>query len=74
MTCENRYDLRVTDSAGESHGLLADWGRGGAGLKAGLSSDLKSSSVSTKGDFGVRDATDHFRIVQSAAHDAQSMP
>jgi hypothetical protein len=62
----DRYDLVITDSSGESHGLLADWGRGGAGLRISKATEsLRSTAVSTKGDFGVRDVTDHFRIVQT---------
>jgi hypothetical protein len=45
---------------------LADWGRGGAGLSFKSATDaLKSTAVSTKGDFGVRDVTDSFRICQT---------
>lgn len=65
MSCPDRYDLLVTDGAGESHGLVCDWDRGGSGLRIESSSSLESTAVSTKGDFGVRDAKDAFRIVQS---------
>ena len=65
MGCPDIYDLQITDVAGESHGLVADWSKGGAGLKVEKSTDLRSSKVSTKGDYGVRDADDFFRIVQS---------
>lgn len=66
MTCENRYDLRITDAQGESHGLLCDWGRGGAGLRIERPSDnLKTNNASTKGSFGVKDPTDANRVIQT---------
>ena len=66
MTCPNRYSLFITDSFGEGHGLILDWGKGGAGLKAGPSADItKGTLVSTKGDYGVRDVNDYWRIIQT---------
>lgn len=66
VLCPDRYDLMLTTEEGESHGLICDWSRGGAGLKIETSSDLtNSTAVSTKGDYGVRDATDHFRVIQT---------
>jgi hypothetical protein len=65
MTVADKYDLQLTDALGESHGLIADWSKGGAGLKVDSTNDLKSSKVSTKGDYGVRDANDWYRIVQT---------
>lgn len=66
MTCPECFDLLLTDSAGESHGLICDWSRGGAGLHIEKGSDLsRSSATSTKGDYGVRDVDDHWRIIQT---------
>ena len=65
MTVSDKYDLQLTDALGESHGLVCDWSKGGAGLKVDSTNDLKSTKVATKGDYGVRDAVDYFRIVQS---------
>jgi hypothetical protein len=65
MSCADRYDLFITDGEGAGHGLICDWDRGGSGLKIDAPSSLESTAVSTKGDYGVRDAKDAFRIVQS---------
>jgi len=65
VSCPDRYDLFITNGEGEGHGLICDWDRGGAGLKVDAPASLESTAVSTKGDYGVRDAKDAFRIVQS---------
>ena len=65
MSCEDRYDLRITDADGESHGLICDWSKGGAGLTIKRTEAGRSTAVSTKGDFGVRDVEDHHRIIQT---------
>ena len=65
MTCEPRYDLRITDGNSESHGLILDWPKGGAGFTFDTPTLPASTAVSTKGDYGVRDAKDAFRIVQT---------
>jgi hypothetical protein len=65
MACDPRYDLRITDGSGESHGLLVDWDKGGAQLRADKPTSLQSTAVSTKGDYGVRDVEDYFRICQT---------
>lgn len=65
MSCPDRYDLFITNGEGEGHGLICDWDRGGAGLKVDAPASLESTAVSTKGDYGVRDAKDAFRVVQS---------
>lgn len=65
MTCPDRYDLKVTDAEGESHGLIVDWSKGGSGLKVDSSQNLQSTKVSTKGDYGIRDANDWYRIIQT---------
>ena len=62
---EDRYDVKLTDSEGASIGFIADWAQGGAGLKIEPIEVGKSTSVSTKGDYGVRDANDYQRIIQS---------
>ena len=66
MTCPDKYDLQIASiPLQQTHGLVCDWSKGGAGLKVEASNELKSSKVSTKGDYGVRDANDFFRIVQT---------
>ena len=66
MSCPDKYDLQITSiPLQQTHGLVCDWSKGGAGLKVEASNELKSSKVSTKGDYGVRDANDFFRIVQT---------
>ena len=64
MGCPQRYDLLLTK--GEvSRGLICDWEKGGAGLTVDKPSVPQSTQVSTKGDYGVRDANDYFRIIQT---------
>ena len=66
MTCPEKYDLFVTDQNGVSHGLVCDWAKGGIGLKLDPAPDITHGwNVSTKGDYGVRDANDFWRIIQS---------
>lgn len=62
---EDRYDIKLTDASGTAIGFVADWSQGGAGLKIEPHEVGKSTAVSTKGDYGVRDANDYQRIIQT---------
>ncbi len=65
MSCPDRFDLQITDADGTAHGMICDWKRQGAGLTIDPPNLPRSTDVSTKGNYGVRDANDYFRIIQT---------
>lgn len=65
MSCPDKYDIQITDADDTSHGLICDWARQGAGLTIDPPNIPRSTDVSTKGSYGVRDANDYFRVVQT---------
>lgn len=65
MTCADRYDLKITDAYGESHGLICDWSKSGAGLTIEKSATLESTRLASKGEYGVKDVNDYVRIIQT---------
>lgn len=65
MSAPERYDLRITNADGESHGFVADWARGGTGGTIEKAANLDSTRLASKGEYGIKDVNDYMRIVQT---------